>query len=347
MPHGSVRKVTLMALAALGVLSLAACATPQSTFSPASDVADNINTIYVLVVTAATIVGFLVLVAMAYLIIRFRARPGGKARQIHGSKKLEIAWTLLPAGILLIIAIPVMFFLNATSQAAAADAVQVEAIGHQWWFEFRYPGLGPDGKDLVTANELVLPIGQQAGITLHSVDVLHSFWVPALAGKTDMVPGRTNHLSPFTPNELGTFYGQCAEFCGTAHALMRFRVKVVSLGEFEQWVAAHNAAAADPAAGTAAARGWALFQTQGCSGCHTINGVSAGTFGPNLTLFGERSTVAAGILESTQENVAQWIHNVQSVKPLPVTGSMPSYKDTLTDAQAMDLAAYLKSLTVN
>jgi cytochrome c oxidase subunit 2 len=347
MPHGSVRKVTLMALAALGILSLAACATPQSTFSPASDVADNINTIYVLVVTAATIIGFLVLVAMAYLIIRFRARAGGKARQIHGSNKLEIAWTLLPIGVLLIIAIPTMFFINATSQAASADAVKVEAIGHQWWFEFRYPGLGPNGGDLVTANELVLPIGQQAGISLESVDVLHSFWVPALAGKTDMVPGRINHLSPFTPNELGTFYGQCAEFCGTAHALMRFRVKVVSLGEFEQWVAAQNAAAADPASGSAAARGWALYQTQGCSGCHAINGVSAGTFGPNLTLFGERSTVGAGILDATQENVAAWVHDAPSVKPLPATGSMPSFKEALTDAQAMDLAAYLKSLTVN
>jgi cytochrome c oxidase subunit 2 len=347
MPHGPVRPLILMALAALGVLSLAACAAPQSTFSPASDVADNINTIYVLVVVAASIIGFLVLVAMAYLIIRYRARPGGKAQQIHGSNKLEVTWTVLPIGVLLIIAIPTMFFIQATSQAASADAVKVEAIGHQWWFEFRYPGLGPDGGDLVTANELVLPIGKQAGITLESVDVIHSFWVPALAGKTDMVPGRTNHLSPFIPNELGTFYGQCAEYCGTAHALMRFRVKVVSLGEFEQWVAAQNAAAADPAAGTAAARGWGLFQTQGCSGCHAISGLSAGTFGPNLTLFGERSTVGAGILDASQENVTQWIHDVQSVKPLPDQGSMPSYKDTLSEEQASDLAAYLKSLTIN
>ena len=118
--------------------------------------------------------------------------------------------------------------------------LNVEAIGHQWWFEFRYPGLGPDGGDLITANELRVPIGRQVAITLEAKDVIHSFWVPQLVGKTDMVPGRVNILEKFTPTEIGSFYGQCAEFCGSAHALMRFRVHVESHADFDRWVAAMN-----------------------------------------------------------------------------------------------------------
>jgi cytochrome c oxidase subunit 2 len=335
----------VVAFAALFLLALAGCDSPQNTFSPRSDVADSIMTVYVLVTVLASIVGFAVLVAMVWLIVKFRARPGVQARQIHGNNKLEIAWTIAPVLVLIMIAVPTMFWIAGTSEEPGPDALRIEATGHQWWFEFRYPGLGPDGGDLVTANELVLPVGRQVAVTLHSDDVIHSFWVPELVGKTDMIPGRTNHLTPFTPYEPGIYYGQCAEFCGSAHALMRFRVVVQTASEFNQWVDAYNTPpTVEP--GSAAERGQQAFAA--CAACHTIAGTPAGgTLGPNLTLFGERHTLAAGVLDNTEENLKAWITDVRQFKPIPDQQRfMPTFEGRLTEGQISDIAAYLRSLTI-
>ncbi len=368
MPRPTLIRSTLLAVVLMAIaVGTAACTTPQTTFEPASDAADRILTLYIFISVAAGIVGVLVLGAMVYILIKFRARPGRKAQQIHGNNALEIAWTIAPVLVLVVIAIPTMIWIaTSSSRPVADDAILVTATGHQWWFEFEYEGLGPDGgapcregeEDegdgpcLVTANELHVPVGRQVAIELRSDDVIHSFWVPALIGKTDMVPNRETKLEPFVPNEIGEFWGQCAEFCGVAHANMRFRVHVDSLADFEAWVAAMNTPPADPASGSPEANGKRVFDVfGGCAGCHTIAGTDAeGRIGPDLTLFGERTTVGAGIMEATDENVRAWVTDVRSVKPIPPPeerpGVMPTFADTLSEAQVADVVTYLKSLSV-
>jgi cytochrome c oxidase subunit 2 len=349
----NVRPTILAAvLAALLLPVLAACGeTPLNTFDPKSDAADSIMTIYMIVIVAATLVGVAFFIAMIWILIKYRSRPGHQARQIHGHAKLEIAWTIAPVFVLLIVTIPTMFWIAGTADDPSPQALEVRAIGHQWWFEFRYPGLGPDGTDLVTANELHIPVGRQVAITLQSDDLLHSFWVPKLVGKTDMIPGRINSLQLFTPNEVGVFWGRCAEFCGSAHAKMHFRVHVDTLGDFNAWAkAVGEGQAAPPEVGTAAARGQKVFELiGGCSACHTIAGTAAaGRIGPDLSLFGERGTLAAGITENTEENLRSWISDVRSIKPIdegPLF--MPTFKDSLSEREIADVAAYLKSLTLN
>lgn len=331
-------------LAALLLVALAACSSPQTTFDPRSDVADSIHTIYILVTVLASLVGFAVLVAMTWLLIKFRAKKGVPARQIHGNAKLEVAWTIAPIFVLVAVALPTMFWIAGTAGNREPDALEIIATGHQWWFEYEYTNL--DSGPLITANELHIPIGRQVAITLESDDVIHSFWVPQLVGKTDMMPGRVNELHRFTPNEIGVFYGQCAEFCGSAHALMRFRVHVDSVADFDAWVTGQNRPpATEP--GTAAARGQALFA--GCAGCHTISGTTAqGRIGPDLTLFGERLTLAAGVIDNTDSNLRQWIGDVRSIKPIPDEPRfMPTFAGALSDGDISDIAAYLKSLTLN
>jgi cytochrome c oxidase subunit 2 len=337
------------ALTALLFLVLAACTSPQNTFEPRSNEAESVLTIYIVVIAAASFVGAAVTIAVIIALIRFRARPGHKARQIHGNNKLEIAWTIAPIFVLMTIAFPTIFWIVGTTREPAPNAIEILATGHQWWFEFEYPGLGPNGTSLYTANELRVPVGREIAITLESDDVIHSFWVPALVGKTDMIPTRTNKLQLFTPNEIGEFWGQCAEFCGAAHALMRFRVHVDSLGDFGSWVQSMNSAPAEPSPGSAEARGQRVYELAGaCGRCHSITGTaSQGKIGPDLTLFGDRSTVGAGILDNTDENLRAWIRDVRSLKPITDDGGvafMPTFKDTLSDAQVADVAAYLKSL---
>ena len=349
----NLRRILLFACtAAVAAALLAACDTPLTTFEPRSDAAQRVHSIYIFVIVAASIVGFLVLAAMAYILIRYRERPGRVPQQIHGNATLEITWTVIPILILVSIAIPTIIWIAGTTEAPDEDALEVVAVGHQWWFEFRYPGLGPDGADLVTANELRVPVGRQVAITLEANDVIHSFWVPQLVGKTDMVPGRTNVLEKFTPTEIGTFYGQCAEFCGSAHALMRFRVHVDSHADFDQWVESMNAPPAPPAEGSAEAAGARIF-TNFCARCHTIQGVSDADIGPNLTLFGDRATLGAGILDNSTENLKAWVSNLRDLKPVnDITdpNAMPTFYvgdpnvDQLTEAQIDQVTAYLKGL---
>ncbi len=351
MPRPTLTRSTLLAVVLMAIaVGMAACGGPLTTFEPASDAAERIFSLYIFITVLASAVGILVLGAMAYILIKFRARPGRKAQQIHGNNKLEIAWTIAPILVLVVVAVPTMIWIaTSSSRAVAADAIRVTATGHQWWFEFEYDL--PDGRTLVTANELHVPVGRQVAIELRSEDVIHSFWVPALIGKTDMVPNRENRLEPFVPNEIGTFWGQCAEFCGVAHANMRFRVHVESLADFDAWVAEMTKQTrADPAPGSAAARGKRVFEVLGgCAGCHAIAGTAAaGRVGPDLTLFGERTTVGDGSLEATDENVRAWVTDVRSIKPLPAPeerpGMMPTFRDLLSEAQVADVVAYLKSL---
>ncbi len=340
------------------LLVLSACSSPQTTFDPKSDATDKIHTLYILIIVISGAIGAAVLIAMGYLMIKFRARPGVKARQIHGNNTLEVLWTLGPILILVMIGVPTVLAIVGATRAPSDDALHVEVVAHQWWWEVNYPGLGPDGGTLTTANELHMPIGREVAISLKSDDVIHSFWVPQLIGKIDSIPGRTNHLEPFTAKEVGVYLGQCAEFCGLAHALMRFRVVVDSLGDFERWVAGMNTPPPAPEAESFLASGQSVF-IQNCSSCHAVAGtVAAGRIGPDLSRFGSRLTIGAGIMDNTEENLVEWITNTTAVKPMPEgqptalaelgngKQAMPRFDDTLTPAQVEAVAAYLRSMTI-
>jgi cytochrome c oxidase subunit 2 len=214
------------------------------------------------------------------------------------------------------------------------DGPRVAAIGRQWWWEFRIPRLG-----VVTANELHLPAGERVVLELQAADVIHSFWVPQLAGKRDMIPGGTNYLS-FVPQTPGVYAGACTEFCGVQHAWMRLRVVVEPPERFRAW-AANEAAAARPPASELAQRGERLFRARNCVSCHAVRGVAEATAdaGPDLTHFGSRATIGAGVLANTPENLARWLRNPQEVKP---GNLMPNVR--LTEDEVQALVAYLEGL---
>lgn len=329
----------LVALSSLALLlALTACSDPQSTVDPKSDAADRINDVYILVFWLAMVVMVGVLVGTLVLSLWFRERPGRTARQIHGSTRLEVMWTLIPVVILAVIAVPTLETLIDADEDPPEDALRIEAIGHQWWFEFRYPDLG-----ITTANEMWLPVDRAVDVVLISDDVIHSFWAPQLFGKVDMVPGHENRLPVFTPTEAReeAYLGQCVEFCGTSHANMRFRVFVRSAGEFDAWADRQVSDRAEPSTDLVQ-QGEQVFTTSACIGCHTIQGTSAaGIVGPNLTHVGGRSTIAAGILDNTPENLRRWIANPDDVKPGAL---MPRFDNQLTDEQLDALVAYLLSL---
>ena len=258
------RRVFPVAVLALVLVTLAACGGeyPNSTFSKHTELNEGAVFLWDRMMLLGTIVFLVVEVLLVYTIIKFRRREGGPApRQIHGNAALEITWTAIPALILVFIAVPTVRTIFENQRKAPAEALQVEVIGHQWWWEFRYPQYG-----IVTANELYLPIGKTVNFSLQTRDVLHSFWVPQLGGKRDLIANKVNHIW-FTPSasmEPTALNGACVEYCGASHANMRFRTFTVTPAEFEQWAAhqktvAHGspaamaeAAAADSAAKAAA-----------------------------------------------------------------------------------------------
>jgi cytochrome c oxidase subunit II len=237
--------------AALSV-ALAACSSrvPNSTLSPQTEFARDIDELFDILLIGGIIVLVLVAVALLYVVVRYRHRVGApEPKAIHGSAVLEIVWTLIPAVILAFIAVPTVRTIFRTQAEAGPNALQVEVIGHQWWWEFRYPQYG-----VATANELYLPVGRTVNFALMTADVLHSFWIPQLGGKRDLVSNDTNHVW-FTPESAFAWNGFCAEYCGSSHANMRFRVFTVPPDQFEQWIAHQKSppafGAPTPAAGAA------------------------------------------------------------------------------------------------
>jgi cytochrome c oxidase subunit 2 len=307
---------------------------PMSTLVARSDVARDILGVYGIITWASIVIAIVVFAVLLIVLVRFRDRAGAPLpAQTHGRAWLEIAWTLAPALILLIIAVPtIQVIFRTQSQARPADALEITVRGYQWWWEFRYTGL-----DVITANELYLPAGRAVVFTLEGPDVIHSFWVPKLGGKRDVVPGRHNAIT-LLPDGPGEFWGQCAEFCGISHANMGMRVVVQSADEFARWAAAQRAPAAEPS-GDLAAAGKALFAASACVGCHTIRGVSAGVLGPDLTHFGSRRTLGGGMFPNTPEHLGDWVRNAPALKP---GVKMPPF--AFTDEQVRALTAYLSAL---
>ena len=323
-------------VAASLLVALAGCArhAPQTTLDPQGPVSRRINNLIDPVFLVAAVVFVLVQGLILVAIIRFRDRGQAEPEQIHGNTRLEIMWTLLPAVILFAIAVPTIKTIFDLSRKPV-DALAVTVTGHQFWWEYHYEEAG-----ISTANELVIPVGRPVELTLKGVDVIHSFWVPALAGKTDVIPGRTNHMS-FTADHVGRYQGQCTEFCGLSHANMRNVAVAVGPDEFDTWIAAQHEAAPTPVEGTPEAAGLSVFGQKGCGGCHTVTGVSEGKIGPNLTHFDSRSTFSGSIFTNTPENLRKWLGDPLGVKPgndMVIPGG-PLKPDEITK-----LIAYLETL---
>jgi cytochrome c oxidase subunit 2 len=214
--------------------ALAACSSrvPNTTLSPQTEFGRDIDELWDVLLIAGVTVFVLVTLALLFVVVRFRHREGApEPKAIHGSAVLEIVWTLIPAVILAFIAVPTVRTIFRTQAEAGPNALEVEVVGHQWWWEFRYPQYG-----VVTANELYLPVGRTANFALTTADVLHSFWIPQLGGKRDLVSNDTNYVW-FTPESAFAWNGFCAEYCGSSHANMRFRVFTVPPEQFERWIA--------------------------------------------------------------------------------------------------------------
>ena len=323
---------------ATAALAISGCGGPfpQSTLHPRSDFARGTDALFTDIFWWAAAVFVVVELMLLVAIVRFRHREGRAApRPTHGHTLMEIGWTLAPAVILVFVAVPTVRTIFATAGEAPADALKVDVIGHQWWWEFRYPELA-----LVTANELHVPLGRVVQLSITSADVIHSFWAPPLGGKRDAIPGHMTRIA-FRPDSVGDYSGQCAEFCGASHANMRLRVVVDSDSDFGHWATVQLAGPAAPAAGTVAERGKAVFARSACIGCHTIQGVSPGVIGPNLTHVGSRTTIASGLFPNDSAHLASWIADAPALKP----GSlMTRLKPPLTDADIAALVAYLASL---
>lgn len=349
------RKTALIAVMVLPLgLIAAGCSMatdPQTTINPKSDYGDAVQSVYIIVFWLAMIVFVAVMLLTLGLSIVYRERPGRVARQFHGNTPIEIAWTLIPILIVIGIAIPTFITIFDTTGDPPEDALVVEVTAHQWWFEFHYPDQG-----ITTANEIHLPVDRAASFRLTSKDVIHSFWVPQLAGKVDLVPGHENHLW-FTPNTVReeAYLGQCAEFCGMAHANMRFRVFVDTPEDFAKWVANEQSDRVEPATDELA-EGERLFLSasdpntgMSCITCHTIKGtIAPGVIGPNLTHVGSRSTLGAGIMPNDHESMVRWISNPDREKPGidPEKNGlfMPAWEGILSREQIESIATYLLSL---
>jgi len=401
---------------------------PQSTFETEGPVAKEQLDVFYVTLWVTMVIFVLVGAVLAYATLKFKARSEADEKaepppQSHGNPLIELS--LIGASILalVIIAVPTLkaiWYTYDVPEDQRDIAYEVNAIGYQWWFKFEYPSemaTGPFGGEtqLVTANELVIPAGRPVRINLRTVDVIHSFWVPKLAGKVDMIPNRGNHIW-MQADEPGYFWGQCAEFCGESHAVMRFRVIALAEDEFAEWLdnqrqlartvevpegAEIAQATADYGTFEINQKGWSeefdadplgnwraiqeipaegledpaliaagrrYFMENRCAGCHMVRGhEGAGMIGPDLTKIGSRTTIAAGLLENTPENMYRWITEPENVKPGNYMAHsrkvvpkgmvvMPGYRiyDAETDTETVDieitpeeghaLVAYLASL---
>jgi cytochrome c oxidase subunit II len=341
------RRLTLLVLVGLCVRATATSAqstpsplSPTNIFAPASTPAHVIHGLSLFVLGVTAVIFAVVFGLLVYAIVMFRNRAVDDNRepaQVYGSNQVELAWTVIP--VLIVVA---LFMASgrviATIQKAEQppNAIEVVATGHQFWWEYRYPGL-----NVITANELHVPVSDPANptptfITLLSADMDHSFWVPRLAGKTDLIPNRTNHTW-IAPNEAGLYLGQCAQYCGTQHAKMLLRVYVQPRAEFDHWIQEQQQRAVTD---QAVSEGRQVFESTACVNCHTVSGTRAnGRFGPDLTHLMSRDTIAAGVADNTPENLRQWIQNPDDIKPgarMPAMG--------LGARQVEAVVAYLQTL---
>jgi cytochrome c oxidase subunit 2 len=337
-------------------MTVAACAAnaPQDTLKPEGPVARQADHLFKPVFWIAAAIFFGVEFGLIYLVYRYRRRSDADApKQIHGNKRLEIIWTILPAALLAGIAIPtVLTIFDVAQQPVGANVVHVKVTGHQWWWEYEYTDFKtPEGTALKSANELVIPTGRWVELTMTSGDVIHSFWIPKLAGKQDVIPNRITHLK-LRAEKPGVYRGQCAEFCAVSHANMRARAIAQTPSDFDTWVRGQLQPATMPADPLALGR-----LTGTCAACHTIRGIVgadgqpavAGITAPDLTHIASRGTFAGATFALSAANLFRWIDNPNAMKPLTGTflddrnrPTMPDYN--LSRAEIDAIVAYLMSL---
>jgi cytochrome c oxidase subunit 2 len=311
-----------------------------SIFRPESTPADWVFHLSFFVLAVTGTIFAVVCTLLVYSITKYRKRSGDDDREpapVYGSNQMEMSWKVIPVLIVLVLFLATSRVLHSVQDAPEPPtAVEVTVIGHQFWWEYRYPALG-----VITANELHVPVSDPAHPTptflkLLSADTDHSFWVPQLAGKTDLIPNRVNQMW-IDPHVQGLFVGQCAQYCGTQHAKMLLLVYVDSPDQFKQWVEAEKKPAI---ADSATEEGRRVFETTACINCHAIRGTAAnGRFGPDLTHLMSRQTIASGAVPNTPENLRLWIQNPDAIKP----GSlMPAME--LSAAELNSLVLYLETL---
>jgi cytochrome c oxidase subunit 2 len=331
----------------LGATAVAAYAAPSPSpwsptniFAPVSTPAQSIFELSRLVLMVTGAIFIVVFSLLAYAAVKFRRRradDGREPAQVYGSTQLELAWTVVPILIVVVLFLASARVIASIQKAVLpSTAIQVTVIGHQYWWEYRYPSM-----KVVTANELHIPVSDPAHptptfLTLLSADTDHSYWVPRLAGKTDLIPNHPNSMW-VEPHETGLYLGQCAQYCGTQHAKMLLRVYVQTRDEFDRWIQQQN----QPAhlAGTVS-DGQRIFERTACINCHAVAGtVANGTFGPDLTHLMSRDTIAAGAAANTPENLRRWIRDPNVFKP---GSKMPAMG--LSDPDVNAVAQYLETL---
>lgn len=329
------------AIALLGLMSLvlSACGKENLTaLDPKGYGAD--QSLYLIILSTVIMLFVLAIVMIVYTIvlIRYRKKKGQEdyiPKQVEGNKTLETVWTIIPIILLLIIAVPtITATFDLADESAASDSLNVEVTGNQYWWHFNY-----EGQEIQTSQDLYVPVGEKVYLNMMSSDVIHSFWVPSISGKMDVNPENENTMY-IQAQEEGVYWGKCAEFCGPSHSLMDFKVIAVSQEEFDQWV--EDMQNVNPEAepeSTVAQEGKSLFQENNCMSCHAI-GSSPAQIGPNLTNFGDRSTLA-GVEDLTKENLVDWIMDPESLKPgNKMTGNYPE----VSEDEAGKIAEYLMQL---
>ncbi len=334
-----------------------------SIFQPASPPAESIRSLSILIFAIAGAIFLIVEGVLFYSLYRFRqraatgnaragAKPAKEPPQVYGSRPIEIAWTAAPLLIVMVLVLVAARTLwdvdiDVPNPQPGDNALFVTVVGRQWWWEYRYEQFNGEPLGFVTANELHIPAGEEGTprpvyLTLNSADVYHSFWIPRLAGKTALIPGRTNSMW-FQTNETGLFVGQCAEYCGTQHANMLLRVVVEKPADFERWLLSQRKPAVAPAANDqATSDGKTMFMSQSCVNCHRIEGTPAhGTYAPDLTHLMSRETLGSGMIpnDPAGKNLRRWIADPQQIKPGCL---MPAFG--LNDQQLDQIVNYLKTL---
>jgi cytochrome c oxidase subunit II len=309
-----------------------------STLTPAGPAASYLVGLTWTLIATLGVVYVLVLALLGVAVLRARRSrhapsPDDDRRAVTA---VVIGGVVVPALVGAVLVGTTLRGLAALTPGRAANELTVEVTGYQWWWEIRYPDADP-AREVTTANELHVPAGRRVRLRLTSRDVIHSFWVPALQGKMDLIPGRTTEIA-FQADRPGVHRGQCAEYCGTQHARMAFWVIVDSPGDFDAWLGRESRPAAEPL-GEQAQRGKAVFLAQSCAGCHAVRGITVGVGGPDLTHVASRRSLAAGTLDNVPGNLAGWIADPQGLKP---GNRMPRVPLAAADLHA--LVAYLGTL---
>jgi cytochrome c oxidase subunit 2 len=330
------RRIAAPVLVAGTAVLLAACGSDnkQSSLKPHGSAASKIDDLFLPILTVAIVIGILVLFATVFAAVKFRHREGkpDNPKQIHGNTPLEIGWTIVPALILAVVAVPTVSTIwDLADRPTGANVLKVEVTGKQWWWQFQLPKqpMVPQAKTVrypqqkgatgavegaagmvTTSTELHIPVGTEVDLSLNARDVIHSFWVPELNGKKDVMPARTNHLT-IQADKPGTYLGACAEYCGLSHADMRFRVIAEPMDRWKAWLAdISSAPAGDYGTSKDPTDVYTLTnKTYGCTGCHVFNDALTPNYGPNLTHLASRSTFAGGTLALNRKNLTEWIMN--------------------------------------